>query len=241
MTRPTGPPESIDEPPIDVEVAAGLMSDMGFVVFRTLSGSTAPDSCLMVAIHDTPTERHFDAEVVSYWATSLDRGQVQTIDRTTRLPFSSPFSWGRIRMVDRVGARNSFVSFGGTLTGESIGAGARLFIFCSPALIFRLPGHSQREDRLAEEVLTFFGRIIPHLWARDIERRISSASPLAVYAAFLLHTRARLARSRALRDSLGAAASTLHREFAVIEENHRARLEAGELLLAALKIPLDSA
>ena len=116
-----------------------------------------------------------------------------------------------------------------------------LFIFCSPALILRLPGHSQREDKLAEEVLTFFGRIIPHLWAPDIERRISSASPLDVYAAFLLHTRARLARSRALRDSLGAAASTLHREIAVIEENHRDRLEAGELLLAALKIPLDSA
>ena len=146
----------------------------------------------MVTIHDIPTERHFDTEVVSYWVTSLDRGQLRTVDGTTPLPFSRPFSWGRIRLVDRLGARNSFVSFGGTLSGESVGAGARLFIFRSPAPIFRgLPGHSQREDRLAAEVLTFFGRMIPHLWmpahrAADLVRR----RPLDVYAAFLLHVRA---------------------------------------------------
>lgn len=241
MTRPAGPPESIDEPPIDADVAARLMSDVGFIAFRTPSGSKAPDSCLMVTLHDIPTERHFDTEVVSYWVTNLDRGQLQTIDGTTRLPFAHPFSWGRIRLVDRFDARNGFVSFGGTLSGESVGAGARLFIFRSPAPIFRLPGHSQREDRLAEEVLTFFGRIIPHLWTPETERRISSASPLDVYAAFLLHARARLAHSRALRDALGGAALSLRKEFAVIEENDRDRLEAGRRLLAALEIPPDTA
>ena len=73
------------------------MSDLGFVAFRTPSGSKVPESCLMVTVHDTPTQRHFDTEVVSYWVTSLDRGQLQTIDGTTRLPFSHPFS-GRIRL-----------------------------------------------------------------------------------------------------------------------------------------------
>jgi hypothetical protein len=237
MTPPTGPPESIDEPPIDADVAARLMADVGFVAFRTLSGSRVPQSCLMVTLHDIPTERHFDTEVISYWVTSVDRGQLQTIDTTTRLPFSHPFSWGRIRLVDRFNARNSFVSFGGALSGESVGTGARLFIFRSPAPIFRLPGHSQREDRLAGEVMTFFGRIMPHLWTPETERRISSASPLDVYAAFLLHARARLARSRALRDALGGVASSLHKEVAVIEENDRDRLEAGQRLLAALEIP----
>jgi hypothetical protein len=241
MPRPTGLPESIDEPPIDADVAARLMSGVGFIAFRTPSGSKTPESCLMVAVHDVPTERHFDTELVSYWVTSLDRGQLQILDGTTRLPFSHPFSWGRIRLVDRFDARNSFVSFGGTLSGESVGAGARLFIFRSPAPILRLPGHSQHEDRLAKEVLTFFGRIIPHLWTPDIERRISSASPLDVYAAFLLHTRARLAQSRALRDALGGAASSLRREFAVIEENDRDRLDAGERLLAALEIATGTA
>ena len=194
----------------------------------------------MVAVHDIPTQRHFDAEVVGYWVTSLDRGKVETIDRTTHLPISRPFSWGRIRIVDRLGARNSFVSFGGTLSGERVGVGVRLFIFRSPAPIFRLPGHSQREDRLAEEVLTFFGRVIPHLWTPDTERRISSASPLDVYAAFMLHTRGRIAQSRALRDALGGAAATLDREFAAINENNSDHLEAGKRLFAALEIPIDT-
>lgn len=134
-----------------------------------------------------------------------------------------------------------FVSFGGTLSGERVGVGVRLFIFRSPAPILRLPGHSQREDRLAEEVLTFFGRVIPHLWTADTERRISSASPLEVYAAFLLHTRARIARSRALRDALGGAAASLGREFAAINENNRDHLDAGKRLLAALELPIDTA
>jgi len=240
MTRPTGPPESIDEPPIDADVAARLMSDVGFVAFRTPSGSKLPESCLMVTLHDIPTARHFDTEVISYWVTSLDRGQLQTIDRTTRLPFSHPFSWGRIRLVDRFNARNSFVSFGGVLSGESVGAGARLFIFRSSAPIFRLPGHSQREDRLAGEVLTFFGRMIPHLWTAETERRMSSASALDVYAAFLLHARARLAHSRALSNALGGVASSLNRELAVIEENDRDRLEAGKRLLVALENPPEA-
>jgi hypothetical protein len=55
MTRPPGPPESIDEPPIDAEVAARLMSDVGFMAFRTRSGSRVPESCLMVALRDVPT------------------------------------------------------------------------------------------------------------------------------------------------------------------------------------------
>lgn len=235
------PPESIDEPPIDLDAAARLMADAGFVLFRTPPGSPTPESCLMVVIRDVPSERHFDAEVASFWVTSDERGQLQSVDRKVRLPFSRPYSWGRIRIVDRLGARNSFVGFGGEVTGESVGAGARLLIFRSPAMIFRLTGHSQREDRLAQEVLTFFGRIVPHLWTPDVERRVSSASPLDLYSALLLHTRARVVRSRALREALGGGESFLHREIALMEATRPDRLQGGRLLLAALELPLDSA
>lgn len=217
------------------------MADMGFVLFRTPPGSPTPESCLMVVIRDVPSEHHFDAEIASFWATSDERGQLQTVDRTVGLPISRPYSWGRIRIVDRLGARNSFVSFGGVLTGESVGAGARLLIFRSPAMIFRLTGHSQREDRLAQEVLTFFGRIVPHLWTPGIERLISSASPLDLYSALLLHTRAGVVRSRALREALAGAESFVHREIALMEANRPDRLQAGRLLLAALELPLDFA
>jgi len=175
-------PESIDDPPIGIEAAARLMASLGFVVFRSPPEADAPDSCLMVAIHDVPTRRHFDAERIGFWATVDGHGQLQEVDRTTEVPFDTDFSWGRIRIVDRFGARNSFVAFGGALSGELVGAGARLFIFRSPALILRLAGHSQREDRLAPEAMAFFAQLIPHLWSGEAERRIAAASPLDPYA-----------------------------------------------------------
>jgi hypothetical protein len=195
----------------------------------------------MVVINDVPTERHFDTEVVSFWVASAGHGQLRAIDRTVRVPISRPYSWGRIRIIDRLGARNSFATFGGMLTGERVGDRSRLLIFRSPALIFRLTGHSQREDRLAEEVLTFFARVTPHLWTPDTEGLVSSASPLDLYSAFLLHTSARVARSRALRDALSGAESVLRREIAVMKENDPGRIQAGRQLLAALQLPLESA
>jgi hypothetical protein len=231
------PPESVDDPAIDVDEASRLMSDLGFVVFRTPPGSESPDSCLMVAIHDVPTRRHFDTEVVSYWLTSADRGRLEVIDRSVKLPFSRSYSWGRIRLVDRVGARNSFVSFGGRLTGEEVGASARLLIFRSPAMILRLPGHSQYQDRLAEEALTFFGRVIPHLWSPDVERRLSAAPPLDLYAAFLLHTQSRLVRSSALRDAIGSEANVVQREIDVLARDP-SQLEAARQLMFELGIQL---
>jgi hypothetical protein len=233
------PPESIESQPIDVEDASRLMVDLGFVAFRTPAGAAAPDSCLMVMIHDEPTGRHFDTEVITYWGASAGRGHLLALDRTATLPLSRDYSWGRIRIVDRFGAQNAFVSFGGTLTGESISDHAHLFIFRSPAIILRLPGHSQREDRLAEEAVSFFGRVIPHLWRADAERDLSSRDPLDLYAAFLLHTRAELAASLALREALGAEEQVLHRELRALEARGPGRMEAGRALLAALGIAVD--
>jgi hypothetical protein len=225
------PPESIDDPAIGVEVAARLMASVGFVVFRAPPEADAPDSWLMVAIHDVPTRRHFDAERLGFWATVNGHGQLQELDRSAEVPFSSEFSWGRVRLTDRFGARNSFVTFGGVLSGELVGAGARLFIFRSPALILRLAGHSQREDRLAPEAMAFFALLIPHLWSGEAERTIAEASPLDLFAAFLLHTRARIARSRTLREALERDEPALRRQLALLETTAPAHLEAGANLL----------
>jgi hypothetical protein len=225
------PPQSIEDPPIGVEAAARLMATVGFVAFRSPPEADAPDSCLMVAIHDEPTRRHFDAERIGYWATVNGHGQLQEVDRSTDVPFEADFSWGRIRIIDRFGARNSFVTFGGALNGELVGTGARLFIFRSPALILRLAGHSQREDRLAPEAMAFFAQLIPHLWSGEAERTIADASPLDLYAAFLLHTRSRIARAPALREVLDRDEPALRRQLRLLGVGGGEHLEAGTRLL----------
>src|SRR5688500_17155318 len=129
------PPESIEQAALTIHAAADLMADVGFVAFRTPPDAELKDSCLMAMIRDAPTRRHFDPETVSYWVIESGHGQTEVVDHGAQTPISRPFSWGRIRLVDRLGKRNSFVSFGGWLTGERVGADALLLIFRSSAPI----------------------------------------------------------------------------------------------------------
>ena len=80
------------------------------------------------------------------------------------------------------------------------GPGAVLVIFRSPAPILRLPGHSQRADRLAEEALAFFGRLVPHLWNPEVEALVGAAAPEVLWAAFLLDEQDRLTRAHGRLD-----------------------------------------
>ena len=229
-----GPPETIDDAAISIDQASALMTDLGFIVFRTPPDSSTPDSCLMVMLHESPTTRHFDPEVVSFWITDEGRGRIREIDRTSRA-FEMPFSWGRIRVVDRLGARNSFVTFGGMVSSERVGSGALLLIFRTPAVIFRLPGHSQRQDRLAEDAMSFFGRLVPLLWrSPDIERTVAATPPLVLYGAFLLHTIERVTHSQILRDSIEPELPTLHRQLDDMMAHHPDPMRAAAILLVTL-------
>ena len=230
--RDAMPSEAIDAAPITVDAASRLMADLGFIAFRTPPDAAVPDSCLMAMIRDAPTRRHFDPELASYWVIDDGRGRLDITDRNTATPLARRFSWGRIRIVDRFGMRNSFVSFGGTLDGERVGRDALLLIFRSPAPILRLPGHSQREDRTAEEVLTFFGRLTPRLWRSPAEERlVGAASPEALYAAFLVHSNARMRLSTTLREAIGEDVRSLQRELRATELHRPHALNAGRRLL----------
>ena len=233
-----GPPESVEDAAITRDQASALMSDLGFIVFRTPPDTSTPDSCLMVMIQASPTTRHFDPEVVSFWITGEGRGRIRVADRQTR-PFETPFSWGRIRVVDRYGARNSFVSFGGMLSCERVGNGAHLLIFRSPAVIFRLPGHSQREDWLAEEVMGFFGRLVPILWrSPDAEPAVAATPPLVLYGAFLLHTIERVRHSATLRDAMEPELRTLHSQLENMLTHHPDPMRAAATLRPMLGLGL---
>jgi hypothetical protein len=59
------------------------MADLGFIVFRTPPDSATPDSCLMAMINESPTTRHFDPEVVSFWVTGEGRGTLAPTAEST--------------------------------------------------------------------------------------------------------------------------------------------------------------
>ena len=234
-SRRTSGPEAIDDPPLTAEAASELMARFGFVAFRAPPDASMPDSCLMVILRDTPTFAHFDPEVAIIWAFEQGRGHLDQIGRAMRAPLSRPFSWGRIRLVDRLGKRNSFVAFGGQLTADPVGRDALLLIFRSPAPILRLPGHSQRADRLAEEVVSFFGRLVPRFWdSPTAEQLAGAAAPEALYAAFLLHGQARSARSSTARDTLDGGRSAVRRHLELLGRERPTDLAAGRRLLECL-------
>jgi hypothetical protein len=236
-SRAAGPPEAIEAAAIGIEAASGLMERLGFIAFRTPPGEPMPDSCLMAVIRDRPSREHFDPEAASFWIVDERHGRLSVIDRDSTMPVHRRFSWGAIRLVDRFGARNGFVGFGGTLDAERVGPDARLMIFRSPAPILRLPGHSQQADRLAQPALAFFGRLVPHLWdAADSEAWLDGAGPEALHAAFLIDTAARLGRSEEIRDAESDDAAAVRRSLALLGRHRPAALEAGHRLLQRLQL-----
>lgn len=231
------PPESIEQAALTIDAAADLMGDLGFVAFRTPPDAEAKDSCLMAMIRDAPTRRHFDPESVSYWVIDNGHGRTELVDRGAGAPISQPFSWGRIRLVDRLGKRNSFVSFGGWLTGERVGADALLLIFRSSAPILRLPGHSQQRDHLSDDAMSFFGRLVPRLWSSPAhERLVGALPPDALYSAFLLHEAGRIHRSPVLREAIPDDAHALLSELELAERDRPDALAAGRDVLTLLDL-----
>ena len=230
-------PEEFDEPPISVEAAASLMRTVGFVAFRTPPDAAFPDSCLMAMLRATPTHRHFDTEAASFWVNSEAHGRVAEVRRNTGTPMTRHFSWGRIRLVDRLDARNSFVSFGGVLHAERVGPDATLLVFRSTTPILRLRGHSQRADPTADAVLAFFGRIVPRLWDEPgLEQRVATDGPEALYAAFLLHSRQRVHSSSLLRDAIRDEAPRIEQALRGMAAHRPTALAAGRQLSEALAL-----
>ena len=232
LPRSPRPPDSIEQPPLPVDAAAAMMADLGFLAFRTSADVPGTDSCLMVMIRDDPTLRHFDPQTVWFWTLEDGRGHKEIVDRETRSPLSQPFSWGRIRLEDRFGVRNDFVTFGGWLTAERVGPDALLLLFRSAAPILRLGGHSQPGDRLADESLAFFGRLLPRTWTGPAEERfIGSVPPEHLWAAFLLYEAGRLEESSGLREAWSSNAPAVHRELATARLRQTDALAAGRRLL----------
>jgi hypothetical protein len=170
------------------ERAAARLADWGFLARADLP-DVPGDAWLMVALRDAPTLRHFDPESVEFWVSSgppgHERGHRMSIQRRTRLPIERPFSWGLIRITDRFGVSNEYVTFGGYLSAAEVD-GMSVCVFSSPAPILRRGGHSQLADAGSFDLAAWFGRVLIAVdYTPGFEARVASASPLGRYCAFV--------------------------------------------------------
>lgn len=176
-----------------------MLADLGFLARPDLPDRPGP-AYLLVALRDAPTLRHYDPEAIDYWVTNGGRGARRTLTRQTRVPIATDFSWGLIRIVDRLHMTNEYLTFGGRLTADYIDGGVLVAVFSSPAPLLRRGGHSQGWDQGADNLGAFFSRFLIAVdYVPGFEARLGSADPSARYAAFLADVLARYRASPSLR------------------------------------------
>jgi hypothetical protein len=177
--------------------AAHLLADLGFSVVNGDDPDAPGRANLLVALRDTPTLRHFDPELISYWRFDGQHGRLVELDRKRKVAGEQLFSWGRIRIVDRLQIENDYIAFGGVLRVADIDPTTRIVQFHAPAPILRWDGHSQGLDALTDEVGAFFGRLMAPIDFRPgAEALVGAADPRALYAAFVQDAWHRFAETR---------------------------------------------
>jgi hypothetical protein len=198
----TDPGSTLQDDSRWLEGAGRILGNLGFErieLDRTESDGT---SHLLVALRPQPTLKHFDPEAIDYWIIDGDRGRAARLDRESRFPVTADYAWGRISLTDRLGVKNEFLSFGGTLRAQMTPEATALVDFSSHAPILRWSGHSQSTDPLSAEVGAFFARIkVPIDFAPGAEALVSRAAPRTLYCAFIQYQHERLAQVRTLRDA----------------------------------------
>jgi hypothetical protein len=236
-----GPHPDLADPARWVSAAAVLMAELGFSLVNGDDPSAPGGANLLVALRAAPTLRHFDAETVSWWHFDGEHGRLATLDRTGSPPAPQAFSWGRIRIVDRLGVENDWLAFGGTVRVADIDPATRLVQFHAPAPIYRWAGHSQGVDWLTDEVGAFFGRLmVPIDFGEGAERLVGEADPRALYAAFTQDAWRRFAATTRLTEAEPELAAWARREGHRLEAVDPEAVAAGRRLRTALGLrPAD--
>jgi hypothetical protein len=212
LTSALTPAPGVDEETLPFDEARRRLAPWGFQAHADLPNGPGP-AFLLVALRAAPTLRHYDPEAVEYWATEKGRGCRRVLSRAMAMPLSESFSWGSVRLVDRLGVTNDYLTFGGRLDAAEV-EDAVVAAFASPAPILRRGGHSQGWDQGADAVGAFFGRIMVQVdFTPGFETRFAEAEPLTRYAAFVRDALARSSRStspnEAFRHLMAAEAARL--------------------------------
>ncbi len=225
-----------------LEEAARQLTDLGFELEEPDPATGDDTFHLVAALRPKPTLRHFDPELVTYWVTESGRGRPATLDRESRLPIEASYAWGLISVVDRLGVSNQFLSFGGELRVQMLPDATILADFASPAPILRVSGHSQSIDPLAAEAGAFFGRIkVPIDFVPGDETLIASASPRALYCAFLQSVAQRMTATRRKLEANRWLVSWNGRETQRLRADAPDDWQAAEELLRKLAASLNEA
>lgn len=213
------------------------LAHLGFELRDGSLPGSHPGPRLLVGFRQMPTLEHFDPEEVTFWEARGGRGRVATLTSKVDVPASRPWSWGQVRVTDRIPVSNQFLGFGGTvlvgaLDGESVYAA-----FTSPAPIVRWAGHSQGVDPLVDEIGAFFARLmIPIDYQEGAEARVAEASPEALYAVFLAHSLERINASRRLADADPVVAGWVRHEADRLAHDAPTRWSEGAALLDFLDL-----
>jgi hypothetical protein len=230
-----GPHPELADPARWATAAAALVADLGFTLVNGDDPTALGGANLLLALRDRPTLRHFDPEVVTYWRFDGEHGRLATLDRSGSPNASQPFSWGRIRIVDRLGVQNDWLAFGGTIRVVDLDPTTRLVQFHAPAPIYRWAGHSQGLDWLTDEVGAFFGRLmVPIDFVPGAERLVGQTDPLALYAAFTQDAWRRFAATVREREAEPELAAWARREGHRLEAAQPEAVAAGRALRQAL-------
>jgi hypothetical protein len=218
---------------LDPVSAAPLIADLGFLACADLPDRPGRPAYLLVALRENPTLHHYDPELVEYWVSDADRGTKRTLTRDSTLPVDTAFSWGQIRIVDRLHVTNEYLTFGGTLAAEMVD-GVLIAVFTSPAPILRRGGHSQGWDQGAESLGAFFSRFLLAVdYAPGFERRAALSDPITRYAAFVNDATVRYRASALLRSQQADLCMLLQAEERRLRAKHPAEWSAGEELRAS--------
>jgi len=220
-------------PDLDPVRAAGLLADLGFIVRSDLPDRPGP-AYLLVALRPEPTLHHYDPERVEYWVTEGRSGARRAMTRTSELPVHGVFSWGPIRIVDRLDVANEYLTFGGHLAAASVG-GPTIAVFTSPAPLLRRGGHSQGWDHGAEILGAFFGRLLVAVdYLPGFEARLAQADPVVRYAAFVGDVVGRYRRNPALRSGHPELWTIVAAEEHRLRRDHLVEWSLGVALLEEL-------
>ena len=214
--------------------AARSLANLGFLAHSDLPDRAGP-AYLLVALRARPTLRHFDPEVVLFWVDRSKRGARDVVTFASTMPIDREFSWGPIRVRDRLGVTNDFLAFGGRVRADMVD-GVVVVVFTSPAPILRRGGHSQALDVGAEHVGAYFARLLLAVdFVPGFERQAAEADVMARYSSFLDDAARRFGASPALRDANPAAWQALQGEVRRIRVTHPAEWQAGRELAAIAK------
>ena len=213
--------------------AVPLLADWGFLVHADLPDKEGP-AYLLVALRRQPSLRHYDPEKVEYWVERGGRCVRETLTTNSRIPCQVDYAWGSIKLVDRLGVSNEYLTFGGRLSADAFDDGI-VAVFTSPAPQLRRGGHSQGWDHGAEALGAFFGRLRAAVGGGSrFEAQAASADPVTWYAAFLADFLPRYRANPMLREMHAELWHILQAEERRLQRDEPQAWQEGVALLAVL-------